>query len=329
MTRRHDAQRLVRRRILTAAGTLALSPFAVQAQTAWPTRPVTILVPSTAGGVVDISARTVQPGLSTDLGVSVIVENRPGAGGHIAAGAVARANPDGYTLLCSAGSILVSGIVRNLPYSPMTDLVPVCRLTLGGFLLLVSANSPFKTLAELIAHGRANPGKLTFASTSVGNSTHIGGEMLSLLTGMKAVHVPYKGNVQALTDVAAGRVDFSIDSRPPSLPLIRGGQLRVLAVTNTERQADFPQLPAISEQVPGYGIEGWTGLFAPARTRPEVVSRIAEAARRTLSDPAVIQRSRDGGAEPSYLAPDAALVFMKLDHERVNRVVREANITMD
>jgi tripartite-type tricarboxylate transporter receptor subunit TctC len=328
MTHRNDHPDAIRRSLIASAGSMALAPAALRAQS-WPTRPITILVPSTAGGVVDISARTVQPGLSTDLGVSVIVENRPGAGGHIAAGAVARANPDGYTLLCSAGSILVSGIVRNLPYSPMTDLVPVCRLTLGGFLLLVSANSPFKTLAELIAHGRANPGKLTFASTSVGNSTHIGGEMLSLLTGMKAVHVPYKGNVQALTDVAAGRVDFSIDSRPPSLPLIRGGQLRVLAVTNTERQADFPQLPAIAEQVPGYGIEGWTGLFAPARTRPEVVSRIAEAARRTLSDPAVIQRSRDGGAEPSYLAPDAALAFMKLDHERVNRVVREANITMD
>lgn len=328
MTHRNGHPHPVRRRLIASAGAMALAPTVLRAQT-WPARPITVLVPSTAGGVVDISARTVQPGISSDLGVSVVVENRPGGGGHIAAGAVARANPDGYTLLCSAGSILVSGIVRNLPYSPMTDLVPVCRLTLGGFLLLVSANSPFKTLADLIAHGRANPGKLTYASTSIGNSTHIGGEMLSLLTGMKAVHVPYKGNVQALTDVAAGRVDFSVDSRPPALPLIRGGQLRVLAVTNTERQADFPQLPAIAEQVPGYGIEGWTGLFAPARTRPEVVSRIAEAARRTLSDPAVIQRSRDGGAEPAYLAPDAALAFMRLDHERVNRVVREANITMD
>lgn len=329
MTHRHNGPYAARRRLLTTASALALAPVTAKAQSAWPTRPVTVLVPSTAGGVVDISARTVQPGLSSDLGVSVVVENRPGGGGHIAAGAVARAAPDGYTLLCSAGSILVSGIVRNLPYSPMSDLVPVCRLTLGGFLLLVSSQSPYKSLADLIAYGKANPGKLTFASTSVGNSTHIGGEMLSLLTGMKAVHVPYKGNVQALTDVAAGRVDFSVDSRPPALPLIRGGQLRVLAVTNTERQSDYPQLPAIAEQVPGYGIEGWTGLFAPAKTRPEIVARIAEAARRTLSDPAVIQRSRDGGAEPSFLAPEAALAFMRLDHERVNRVVREANITAD
>jgi tripartite-type tricarboxylate transporter receptor subunit TctC len=315
-----------RRAVLVAAAAL---PCGVARAQAWPTRPITILVPSTAGGVVDISARNVQPGLAADLGQSVIVENRPGAGGHIAAAAVARAAPDGHTLLCSAGSILVSGVVRNLPYAPMTDLVPVCRLTLGGFLLLVSSSSPFRTLAELIAHGRSNPGKLTYASTSVGNSTHIGGEMLSLLTGMKAVHVPYKGNVQALTDVAAGRVDFSIDSRPPSLPLIRGGQLRVLAVTNTERQPDYPELPAISEQVPGYGIEGWTGLFAPSKTPADIVARIAEAARRTLSDPAVVQRSRDSGGEPSFIGPADALTFMRLDHERVNRVVREANITAD
>jgi tripartite-type tricarboxylate transporter receptor subunit TctC len=315
-----------RRTLIAAAG--LLPALGARAQN-WPTRPITVLVPSTAGGVVDISARNVQPGLASALGQSVVVENRPGGGGHIAAGAVARATPDGYTLLCSAGSILVSGIVRNLPYAPMTDLVPVCRLTLGGFLLLVSAQSPFKSLAELIAHGKANPGKLNYASTSVGNSTHIGGEMLSLLTGMKAVHVPYKGNVQALTDVAAGRVDFSIDSRPPALPLIRGGQLRVLAVTNTERQADFPGLPAISEQVPGYGIEGWTGLFAPSKTPPEVIARIADAARRTVSDPAVIQRMRDSGGEPAFLAPPEALAFMRMDHERVNRVVREANISAD
>ena len=318
--------RITRRELIGAA--LMLPVAAARAQ-AWPGRAITMLVPSTPGGVVDISARTVQPGMAADLGQSVVVENRPGGGGHIAAAAVARAAPDGYTLLCSAGSILISGVVRNLPYAPMTDLVPVARLTLGGFVLLVSNGSPFRTLAELIAYGRANPGKLSYASTSVGNSTHIGGEMLSLLTGMKAAHVPYKGNVQALLDVAAGRVSFSIDSRPPALPLIRSGQLRVLAVTSAERTPDYPDLPASAEQVPGYGIEGWTGLFAPRRTPPEVVARIAQAARKTLADPAVIQRSRDGGADPAFLGPAEVAKFMQMDHERVNRVVREANITAD
>ena len=317
---------LARRTLLMTAAALPLGTARAQA---WPARPITVVVPSTPGGVVDISARLVQPGLMAGLGQTVVVDNRPGAGGHIAGRTVARAAADGYTLLCSAGSILVSGVVRNLSYAPMTDLTPVCRLTLGGFVLLVAANSPYRTLADLIARGRAEPGKLTYASTSVGNSTHIGGEMLSLLAGMKAVHVPYKGNVQALADVAAGRIDFSIDSRPPALPLIRGGQLRALAVTNTERQPDFPDLPAIAEQLPGYGIEGWTGLFAPARTPAPIVDKIADAARRALSDPAVIQRSKDNGSEPAFLGPAEAAAFMKMDHERLNRVVREANIQAD
>jgi len=219
--------------------------------------------------------------------------------------------------------------VRNLPYSPMTDLVPVARLTLGSFLLLVGKDSPFQTLADLIAYGKANPGKLLYASSSVGNSTHIGGEMLSLLTGMKASHVPYKGNVQALLDLAAGRVHYSIDSRPPALPLIRSGQVRALAVTASQREPDFPNLPAIAEQVAGYGLEGWVGLFAPRRTPPEVIARLDAAVRRTLADPALMQRMRDSGSEPAYLGPEAASRFMALDHERVSRVVREANITAD
>lgn len=316
------------RRDVLAAG-LAAAWLPVRAQQSWPSKPITVLVPSTAGGVVDIAARNVAPGIGTELGQSMVIENRPGAGGHIAAAAVARAAPDGYTLLCSAGSILVSGIVRNLPYNPMTDLTPIARLTLGSFLLLVGKDSPFQTLADLIAYGKANPGKLLYASTSVGNSTHIGGEMLSLLTGMKATHVPYKGNVQALLDLAAGRVHYSIDSRPPALPLIRSGQVRVLAVTSVQREPDYPNLPAIGEQVAGYGLEGWVGLFAPRRTPPEVMARLDAATRRTLSDPAVVQRMRESGGEPSYLNPEAAARFMALDHERISRVVRDANITAD
>ncbi len=315
-----------RRALLATAAAL---PWAGAHAQAFPARPLTMLVPSTAGGVVDIAGRHVQPGMAADLGQPVVVENRPGGGGHIAAAAVARAAPDGYTVLCSAGSILISGIVRNLPYAPMTDLAPVARLTLGGFLLLVPKDSPFATLADLIAYGRANPGKLMYASTSVGNSTHIGGEMLSLFTGMKATHVPYKGNVQALSDLATGQVHYSIDSRAPALPMIRAGKVRVLAVTSAERAPDYPDLPAIAEQVPGYGLEGWVGVFAPRRTPPDVVARLAESIRRTLADPAVARRMAESGSDPAFLGPDACARFMAADHARVNRVVREANITAD
>lgn len=316
---------LRRRALVTAAAALPLARL--HAET-WPSRPITLLVPSTAGGVVDITARLLQPGLQAGIGQSVVVDNRPGGGGHIAAQAVARAAPDGYTQLYSAGSILISGVVRNLPYAPMSDLLPVCRVTMGGFLLLVPAHSPFKTLAELIAFGRANPGKLSFGSSSVGNSTHIAGEMLNLLAGVQAVHVPYRGNVQSLTDLAGGRIDFAFDSRAPAAVFLRAGQVRPIAVTNTERQADYPDLPAIAEQAPGYGIEGWTGLFVPSRTPAEIVQRLGEAAQRAVAEPAAVQRFvTTGGAPPAFLGPADALAYMRLDHERTARVVRQANIT--
>lgn len=317
---------LIRRRAWLAAA--ASLPFTRLHAENWPSRSITMLVPSTAGGVVDIAARIVQPGMSHALGQAIVVENRPGGGGHIAAQAVAKSAPDGYTQLYSAGSILISGVVRNLQYSPMQDLVPVCRTTSGGFLLLVPADSPFRSLRELIAHGRDHPGKLSFGSTSVGNSTHIAGEMLSLMTGMKATHVPYRGNVQSLTDLAGGRIDFAIDSRAPASSFLRSGKVRPLAVTNTERQGDYPDLPAIAELVPGYGIEGWTGLFVPAKTPPAVLERLGEATRRATEDPAAVQRFiATSGVPPAYLGPEEALKYMRMDHERISRVVQQANIT--
>lgn len=316
---------MTRRAVLAAAAAVPLTRL--HAET-WPSRPITMLVPSTAGGVVDIAARITQPSMSSELGQPIVVDNRPGGGGHIAAQTVARAAPDGYTQLYSAGSILISGVVRNLQYAPMTDLLPVCRTTMGGFLLLVPRDSPFKTLEEMIAFGRAHPGKLSYGSSSVGNSTHIAGEMLNLLTGMQAVHVPYRGNVQSLTDLAGGQINFAFDSRSPSLPFQRSGQIRAIAVTNTERQSDFPSLPAITEQVPGYGIEGWTGLFVPAKTPATVLARLGEAARRAVNDPATVQRFiATSGAPPSFLGPEEALAYMRMDHERISRVVKQANIT--
>jgi tripartite-type tricarboxylate transporter receptor subunit TctC len=308
--------------------TVASLPFTRLHAETWPSRPITMLVPSTAGGVVDIAARIVQPGMASELKQTVVVDNRPGGGGHIAAQTVAKSAPDGYTQLYSAGSILISGVVRNLQYSPMDDLVPVCRTTMGGFLLLVPQSSPFKSLQELIAYGRDNPGKLSYGSTSIGNSTHIAGEMLSLMTGMKAIHVPYRGNVQSLTDLAGGRIDFAIDSRAPSASFVRSDKLRPIAVTNSERQGDYPDLPAIAEQVPGYAIEGWTGLFVPAKTPASVLARLGEAARRATLDPAAVQRFvMTSGMPPSFLGPEEALKYMHMDHERTSRVVMQANIT--
>ena len=319
----------MRRRAFLAgavAGPL-VSRLAWAASADYPNRPITLLVPSTPGGVVDFVARLMQPSLVDALGQSVIVENRPGGGGHLGAGLAAKSPADGYTLLCSAGSILVSGVYPDLSYDPMKDLTPVCRLTAGGFLLLVKADSPYKTLGDLIEHGRNNPGKLFYASSSVGNSTHIGAEMLSHMTGMKAMHVPYKGNMQALTDLIGGRVDFMLDSRPSALPQVQAGTLRILAVTSPDRAPDLPDTPSIAETVPGYGIEGWTGFFVRSGTAPSIVQRLAQALADGTREERVISGIASTQSTVAYLGPEQAAAYMREDHARLSKVVRETGIS--
>lgn len=317
-----------RRGFLTAAIAGAIAPPLVRANTSdYPNRPITLVVPSTPGGVVDFVARLMQPSLADALSQSVVVENRPGGGGHLGAGLVAKAPADGYTLLCSAGSILVSGVYPNLPYDPMVDLTPVSRLTAGGFLVLVKADSPYRTLADLIEQGRKNPGKLFYASSSVGNSTHIGAEMLSHMTGMRAVHVPYKGNMQALTDLIGGRVDLMLDSRPSALPQVQAGTLRILAVTSPERAPDLPNIPTVAETVPGYAIEGWTGFFVRSGTAQPIVDRLAQALADGSREERVIEGIASTQSIMAYLGPRDAATYMRDDHARLSKVVRETGIT--
>ena len=267
--------------------------------------------------------------MSSDLKQPIIVDNKPGGNSHIGASFVAKSPPDGYTLLCAAGSTLVSGVSRNLTYAPMTDLIPVARLVSAPVFVVVSAESPYKTLADLINYAKANPGKVFYGSSGAGNSTHIGAEMLNSLTGMKATHVPYKGSVAALTDIAGGRVDFMLDTRASATSLIQAGKLRVLAVTSRQRVKDYPNVPSVSELVPGFEIEGWVGFFVPKDTKPEIVGRLSNAVKAAIADPVVAQKLRDVSGEVTFLDPAATLKFMREDHERVFKVVREANIVVD
>lgn len=317
-----------RRHFLAAALTGMLAHRLAWADSAgYPKKPLTVIVPSTPGGVVDFMARLMQPSLTDELGQSIIVENRPGGGGHLGAGVVAKAPADGYTLLCSAGSILVSGVYQNLPYDPMADLTPVARLTAGGFLVLVRAGSPYRSLSELIEHGRKHPGKLFYASSSVGNSTHIGAEMLSHMTGMQATHVPYKGNMQALTDLIGGRVDFMLDSRPSALPQVQAGELRILAVTSPQRAHDMPEIPTVAETVPGYEIEGWTGFFVRSGTPQPIIERLSQALAKGVREERVISGIASTQSVISFLGPQEATAYMRNDHARLSKVVRETGIS--
>lgn len=306
---------------------LAAAPLAGFAQS-FPSQQLTIVVPSTAGGIIDVVARTLGTRMSTELKQPVLVDNRPGGNGHIGASLVAKAKPDGYTLLCAAGSTLVSGVTRNLSYEPMKELMPVARLVTSPVYLVVAADSPFKTVADLIAGSKAKPGSIFFGSTSAGNSTHIGAEMLNTLAGMGATHVPYKGAVPALQDLVGGRIHFMLDTRPSITPLIQAGKVRMIGVSSRQRAKDFPNVPAIAETVPGYEIEGWVGIFAPAGVGRDVMDKLAAAVQASMNDPEVTQKMRAAG-ELAYLSPAASRTFMNDDHDRIIKVVRAANIAID
>ncbi len=317
-----------RRDMLGVLALAALAPGVIHAQSRspFPTKPITIIVSAAAGGSVDVSARIVGEKLSQILHVPVVIDNRPGAGGHIGGGIVAKASPDGYTLLCSSGSVLVSGVYRNLTYNPFQDLTPIGMLVSATFLLVTGNQTKFGTLQELIAYGNANPGKLYFASSGTGNSTHIGAEMLSRMTGIKAIHVPYKGSVGALTDLVGGRVDFMIDNKASSLPQISGGKLKALGVTSPKRIAELPNVPAVAELVPGYRLEGWNGLFAPQGTPTDVIEKLTVALKKALNDPQVASKMAASVGDARYLSPEETRTFMLQDQARLAKVVTEANI---
>lgn len=309
-----------------AAG-ITCAPFAVLSQT-FPSAPLNVVVTSTAGGIIDVVARALAQRMSVDLKQPVVVDNKPGGNGHIGSSFVAKAKPDGYILLCAAGSTLNSGVSRNLNYDPMKDLVPIARIVTSAVFLVVAADSPYKTLQDLLSAAKAKPGSVFFGSTSAGNSTHIGGEMLNLLTGMGATHVPYKGAVAAQQDLVGGRIQFMFDTRPSIAPLLQAGKLRMIGVSSLQRAKDFPNVPTISEIVPGFELAGWVGIFAPSGTPRAIVEEIGAAILTATSDPEVAQRLRQAG-DVAYLGPAAARTFMQEDHDRVIKVVRAANIVVD
>ncbi len=306
---------------------LAAVPLLGHAQD-FPTHPITIVVNSAAGGIIDVIGRTLGAAISESLKVTVVVENRPGGNGHIGAGFVAKSRPDGYTLLCTSGATLTSGVVRNLNYDPVHELVPVARVIVTPVILVVAADSPYKSVKDLVAAAKEKPGSLFFGSTNAGNSTHIGGEMLNAMTGAKAVHVPYKGSAPALQDLIGGRIQFMFDTRPSTMPLVQAGRLRILAVSSKTRQKDLPDVPTVAETVPGFELEGWGGLFAPAQTSMAILERLAAAQKSAIDSPEFAQKLRLAG-EIAYLPPAAARAYMLEDHERVAKVVRAANIYVD
>ncbi len=295
---------------------------------AYPDKPVRLIVPFAAGGGLDGAARLVAQGLSERLGQQIVIDNRGGAGGIIGMELAARAAPDGYTLLMShVGLTAMPGLHKKLPFDPVRDYEAVIVAVSGLYALVVTNSLPVRSVQELIAHAKAHPGRLTFASAGTGSTIHLAGELFQRTAGIEIVHVPYKGAGPALTDVISGQVPMMFGTALNVLPLARSARLRALAVTSPRRSALFPELPTVAESgLPGYEVVGWYGLAAPALTPKAIVARLNADTNRALQAPDVIERLRGQGLEPVGGTPEKAAALIRTDVARWSKLIREAGI---
>ena len=298
------------------------------AQDAWPSRPIKLVVPLTAGGGVDMMARLTAQHLASQLGQQIVVENQGGAGGTIAANAVARARPDGYTLIFqSVSAAVINALVyKNLPYDPIKDLIPVTLA--GSFPLVLVANPdvPAKDLRELIALLKANPGKYSYGSSGVGTMPHLAGELFKSMAGVDIVHVPYRGNSAIMADLYAGRVAMAFDGPPTQLGNIRGGKVRAIAMTTAERSPVLPDVAPMADTLPGYAIPFWTAIFAPAGTPPEIIERIAAETNKAMQHPEVVRRFGEIGVAGIGSSPQELDRFWRAQLDYLGKVVKDANV---
>lgn len=306
--------------------TLLLAP-ATQAQE-YPNKPIRIVVPFPPGALTDALGRLVADKLRLKFNQTVIVENRAGAGGNVGSESVARSEPDGYTLLFSAPPPLVinKSLYTKLSYDPDT-FVPVTTLAAGPLALIVNPKVQAENLPQLIALAKANPGKLNFASAGAGTTPHLAGELLKTMAGIQMTHVPYKGSALALTDVLGGQVDLMFVELPSVLQHISAGNVRVLALGSDRRNTALPNVPTMSETLPGFFAATWFGVVAPPRTPPAIASRLAAAITESLSHPDVVQRLRDARLDPMGGTPADMATFLRQERERWGGVIRSSGAT--
>jgi tripartite-type tricarboxylate transporter receptor subunit TctC len=328
-TGKQAEMKLSRRNILLlAAGAPALPTVsrAAMAQT-YPARPARILSGFPPGGINDTYARLIAQWLSERLGQQFIVENRPGAGGNIAAEAVARAAPDGYTLLLTTSAdAWNSTLYGNLSFNVIGDFAPVAPISRGAGILVVHPSVPAKSVAELIADAKSNPGKITVASAGVGSAPHMFWELFRSMTGVDMVHVPYRGGGPAVADLLGGQVQVYFGTNASSIEHVRAGRLRALAVTSAARSPALPDVPALAETLPGYEASIYVGIVAPRGTSFDIVNRLSEEINLALLDSRMTRRIADLGDTPLALSPPAFAKLIVAETEKWGTVIREAHI---
>ena len=310
---------------------LALLPLFAAAQ-AYPDKPIRVIVPVPAGGTPDVVARMVAPGLSSLLGQQLVIDNRGGAGGLIGAELAAKAIPDGYTLFFSSpGSLtILPHLQKQATYDTLKDFAPIGLVSIGPFLLITHPSVPVKTVKELIALARAEPGKLNYASAGNGAANHLAMELFKSMAGVDITHVPYKGAPQAVTDVIGGYVNLMLNSIPPVLPHIKAGRLRLLGVASARRSPQLPDVPTISEAgVPGYEAITWFGLLAPARTPRQIVARLNDVLVKVVRAPDVKSQLETQGYDPVGSSPEEFAAFIRRELDKYAKVVKISGAKID
>ncbi len=309
---------------------LAAALPAAQAQTGkWPEKPVRVIVPFPASGSTDIVARLLAARLSEEFGQQFIVDNRGGAGGTIGAEIAVRANPDGYTIIVVASSYVTAAALYKLPYDPVKGIAPISMINTGALMLTVHASMKVANLKDFIELLRAKPGALNFGSPGTGSAPHLAAVLFQQMTGTSMVHVPYKGDAPAIADLLAGQVHVMLLSGPALFPHIKAGRLRALAVITEQRSPATPDLPAVSELVPGYSQTAWNGMWAPAGTPREIILRLNQALGRILKQPEVQERLRAVGREPAHTTPEEFGRVIARDVAKWSKVVKAGNIKVD
>ena len=316
---------LVARAVLVASALVAAGGASADE---YPSKTITLVVPYAPGGGVDAVGRLLALELQKQLKQTVVVDNRGGGGSGIGASHVARSPADGYTLLIGDPALITNpSLMSSFPVKYDKDLQPVSILTGSPLVLSVPSSSPVKSVAELVAHGKKTPAGLSFSSAGMGSTPHLAGELLKFMTKGDFTHIPYKGSGPAMADLVSGRIDFAFATQAASSVMVKGGRLRALATSGTDRNSsEFPDLPTVSEALPSFRVVFWTGLFAPAGTPPDVVKRLDEAVRASWQTPEVQTALRTVGDRAAYVPTDKAAAFLRSGHELLTGLIRDAKI---
>jgi tripartite-type tricarboxylate transporter receptor subunit TctC len=321
-----------RRTFVAAAGAAAILPLRALAQDKYPSKVISWICPYAAGGNADIRSRQLSAAMAKIMNATIIIDNKPGAGGNIGTEAIVRAKPDGYTLgLGNFAPMAVNKtLFKKINFDPLTDLTPIMLIEKGPLILMVRTDSPYKSVKDLVAGAKANPGKMTYASGGIGGTHHMSGALFSSTADVEMIHVPYKSGAAGATDLMGGQVEFMFEQMYAAMPSIKGGKLRALAITSAKRSPLLPDLPTMSEAgYPAVEVQNWQGLVGPKGMAPDLVKYLNEAANKALQDPDVKDKILSQGNELGGGSPEDFVALVKSEAPRWAKVVKDAKMTAD